>query len=311
MGKHPSHQVKKKTEMASIVIEEHFGIAPKKILHKPTGLTNLVYEVSLPGQELIVRISNDPAKYNDFLKEQWAVTRVKKIGVPAAEILEVGNQVIPKPYMIQQKIDGIIGDYCNDRLKIIHQMGEYTALINSIKTNNYGGTFDWSENKLSRNGTWQEYLEKELQVEKRINILKKNKMLDTAKLKTLRLNLQKIKEWNFKPVLNHGDMRLKNVIVNDAGKIIAILDWERCTSNIAPYWDLSLALHDLGIDEKQDFLKGYGLSPKKFKEMSNAIKVFNLLHYASEMGKPDAKKDKDLFEEYRLRLNGCYDLYSL
>jgi hygromycin-B 4-O-kinase len=310
MAKHSSHQVRKKTELASIVIEEHFGIAPKKISHKPTGLTNLVYEISLPDQELIVRISNDPTKYDDFLKEQWAVTKVKKVGVPVAEILEVGNKIISKPYMIQQKIDGIIGDHCNDRLKIINQMGAYTALINSVETSNYGGTFDWSKNKLSRNETWLEYLQNELQVKKCINILKKNKMLSPSKLKALESNLRKIEEWNFKPVLNHGDMRLKNVIVNDAAKIIAILDWELCNSNIAPYWDLCFALHDLGIDEKQEFLKGYQLPPKKFEEMSAAIKVFNVLHYALEMDKPDQKKGKDLLEEYRLRLNGCYDLYS-
>lgn len=311
MAKHSSHQIKKKTELASAVIEEHFGTAPKKILHKPAGLTNLVYEVSLPDQELIVRISNDPAKYNDFLKEQWAVTRVKKIGVPVAEILEVGNKIISKPYMIQQKIDGVIGDHGNDRLSIINQMGKYTALINSVETNNYGGTFDWSENKLSRNETWQEYLQKELEVKKYINILKKNKMLAASKLKALESNLKKIEEWNFKPVLNHGDMRLKNVIVNDAGKIIAILDWELCSSNIAPYWDLAFALHDLGIDEKQEFLKGYGLSLREFEEMCYAIKTFNILHYAIEIEKPDQEKDKHLLEEYRLRLNGCYDLYSL
>ena len=36
--------------------------------------------------------------------------------------------------------------------------------------------------------------------------------------------------------------------------------WEFCSSNVAPYWDLSLALHDLSIDAKQASLGGYGVS---------------------------------------------------
>ena len=50
---------------------------------------------------------------------------------------------------------------------------------------------------------------------------------------------------------------MKNVIVNEAGEIKAILDWEDCSSNCAPYWDFSIALHDLSIDGKQKFLEGY------------------------------------------------------
>jgi len=310
MAKHSSNDVKKKTEMASVVIKEHLGVTPTNITHKPTGLTNFVFEVELPKEELIVRISNEPTKINDYLKEQWAVARVKKLGVPVAEILEVGNTVIPKPYMIQRKIKGTIGAHCIDRLKIINQMGAYTALINSVPTTNYGEVFDWSENKLSKNQTWKEYLQNELQVKECINILKKNKMLAAPKLKKLESNLQKIKKWNFKPALNHGDMRLKNVIVNE-GKIIAILDWELCNSNIAPYWDLSHALHDLGIDEMQEFLKGYGISEKKFEEMSYAVKAFTILNYANVIKEMEGKKDKKLIDEYRFRLNGNYDLFSL
>lgn len=61
---------------------------------------------------------------------------------------------------------------------------------------------------------------------------------------------------------NHGDLRMKNVLVDQDGGICAILDWEKCMSIVAPHWELALALHDLSIDEKQAFLAGYGLSPE-------------------------------------------------
>ncbi len=63
-------------------------------------------------------------------------------------------------------------------------------------------------------------------------------------------------------------MRLKNVVVDDRGTITAVIDWEFCTSNLAPYWDLSVALHDLSIDAKQQFLVGYGLRDSKVREIA-------------------------------------------
>jgi hygromycin-B 4-O-kinase len=48
------------------------------------------------------------------------------------------------------------------------------------------------------------------------------------------------------------------VLVDDKAKIVCILDWEHCTSNLAPEWEMSLTLHDLTMDEKQEFVAGYG-----------------------------------------------------
>ncbi len=132
-------------------------------------------------------------------------------------------------------------------------MGEYTSLINTINTNDYGKVFDWSENKLSKNATWHTFLENELELMNRLQILEKYKMMSKENLKKLKNHLEQIGENNLQPVLNHGDMRRKNVIVNDKGSVIAIIDWEECCSNPAPYWELSIALHDLSIDDKQFF----------------------------------------------------------
>jgi aminoglycoside phosphotransferase (APT) family kinase protein len=311
MAKLSPNKLKKTKEMAVKVIKAHIGKEPVKVIHQPTGLTNFVFEVELPKEKLIVRISNDHSKFNDYLKEQWAIAHAKKIGIPVAEILEVGNSVIPFPYMVQRKIEGTNGQQSRNRLSILQQMGELTAKINSIKTNDFGVTFDWSENKLTKNKTWKDYLQNELKVDECISILKKNKMIGAAKLKKLLPNLRKIEKWNDRPVLNHGDMRLKNTIADNKGKIVAILDWEKCCSNIAPYWDLSHAMHDLGIDEMETFIKGYGLSSKKFSEISYAIKTFNMLNYAIVLKQQGVKKDNKLIQEYKLRFSGSYDLFSL
>jgi aminoglycoside phosphotransferase (APT) family kinase protein len=130
-------------------------------------------------------------------------------------------------------------------------------------------------------GSWAGYLKRELKVEERVKVLEANKMLSKSQSKGLRAVLGEIEDWKkLSPVLNHGDMRLKNTMVDADGKITAIIDWEFCSSNIAPYWDLSLALHDLSVDAKQVFLGGYGLSEAKIQEMAPVLKALNIINYA-------------------------------
>jgi aminoglycoside phosphotransferase (APT) family kinase protein len=111
------------------------------------------------------------------------------------------------------------------------------------------------------------------------------------------------------PSLNHGDMRLKNVIVDAAGKITAIIDWEECCSQIAPYWDLSVALHDLSVDAKQAFLEGYGLSPKDLGALAPSLRALNIVNYAPAIER--AARDRVALDWFRARLAGALDLYTL
>jgi hygromycin-B 4-O-kinase len=122
--------------------------------------------------------------------------------------------------------------------------------------------------------------------------------------------VRKMARWTPKPSLNHGDLRLKNIIVDEEGKIKAIIDWEDCTSNAAPPWELSLALHDLSIDEKQELLQGYGAKEKAITEMSPYIKALNLLNYAPKIDRLAVRKDTARLAQYRIRLRGVCDLYS-
>ena len=98
--------------------------------------------------------------------------------------------------------------------------------------------------------------------------------------KKMRQILAHMSSWRRNPVLHHGDMRLKNVIVDPQGEVIAVLDWEHCTSSVPALWDLSVALHDLTIDEKQAFLQGYGYGPRELKKSIGYMRLLNALNYA-------------------------------
>lgn len=304
-------EVRAARELARLVIRHYFGSKPRRIVHKASGISNFVFSVNHPEGDFIVRISPETAKINDFIKEQWAQARAREVGVPTPEILEVGNEVVPQPYMISRTVSGHEATYNHARMKILREMGRYAALINSIPTTGFGGSFDWSSNQLSRNETWSDYLEKDLELDARLQLLEKRRMLSAKQLKRLRMIFADAMKLNPKPALNHGDIRLKNVIVNGEGQITAILDWEHCTSNIAPHWELSLALHDLSIDEKQEFLEGYGLTERKTVEIAPLMKALNIINYAPEIERLAELKDVARLEQYRTRLSGALDFYSL
>ena len=304
-------QIKSKTALARKVVKHHFGKSVEKIEFKPAGKTNFVFDVVTKEGNFIVQIANSRAKLNDFMKEQWVTQKALGIGVPVPEILEVGHEIIPLPYMLQQKIEGEEAVNHPDRLNILQDLGKYARMIHSIPTTGFGKVFDWSKNKLSKNKTWLEFLEDELMFAEGLKFLDKYSILNKKKIKRLGSEFEKIKKWKVTPSLNHCDLRLKNVIVNEAGEIKAILDWEDCSSNCAPYWDFSIALHDLSIDGKQKFLEGYEPDVEEFSRKSYALTVFNIINYIPTLQRMIAKKDKNGLAFYKLRLDGAMDLFSI
>ena len=298
-------------QTASAVLEHHFGKRPTRVKQLAGGLTNFVFEAKVGREQVIVRISDDPAKMQAFQKEQWAVRQARREKIPAPEILEVGNTAIEFPYMISARAHGEDAATCPNRAEVIREMGRYAARINDIKTSGFGSFFDWSRNQLSRNKTWKSFLDDELKIDARVALLESQKMLPPAALKSLRARIRTMRGWRGRPSLTHGDLRLKNMLLDEKGRICTILDWENCTSNLAPYWELSIALHDLCIDEKEQFLEGYGLSPREYSDIACGVKTLNILNYTPTIDEAARAKDRRRLEALRVRLHGDFDLHSL
>src|SRR5690606_20759521 len=142
---------------------------------------------------------------------------------------------------------------------------------------------------------WHEFLRTEFKLAERLKVLREHRMLPDRRLARIRSILEGAYAQGRKPALNHGDLRLKNVIVNSEGEITAILDWEDCLSSLAPEWELSLALHDLSVDEKQIFLRGYGIGPSEIMAIAPMMKALNVVNYVAEIERlARDKKSTDL-----------------
>lgn len=307
----PNARVNKFRKLAKQIIEHHLSVVPTRLTFHRTGLTNFVFTAELKEGDLIVRISPEPAQLNTFIKEQWVQEQAAKAGVPVGRILETGASAVPFPYMISEVVRGTPAPEHFNRLSILRELGSYATVINSIKTKGFGEIFDWSKNKLSFHKTFGEYLKNEYAYEARLELLARHRICSGANLRVLRRLMREMAALRVTPRLNHGDLRLKNVYVNDNGKILGILDWEKTVSHLAPQWELSVALHDLNIDESQSFLEGYGLSVRRFARIADQTKAFNLLNYCSKIERSVQRKDKLWLARIRQRFSGVFDLYSL
>ena len=279
--------------------------------YKAAGLSNFVFESKHAEGDFIVRISPDKARLDAFIKEHWAERAARAAGVPTAEILETGIAVIPFPYAVSRSVTGVEATSHPERDNIVRELGRIASKINAIRTRGFGETFDWSNNQLSRNKTLKEYLEGEYCYEGRIETLRRSGLFPAATIKSLERITRDMLKIKTRPALNHGDLRLKNVIADGDGKIMAIIDWEKATSNIAPHWELSVALHDLGIDGQQHFIEGYGIKPKRLADIAPFVKAFNLLNYVDEINRAVTANDKLALARLRMRFSGTFDLYSL
>lgn len=277
------------------------------------GLTNHVFEALVGRHKLVIRISEERDKINFFHKEQWAVSRAREKKIPVPRILEVGNDIIPFPYMISEKLEGQESTHHPARFEILEEAGKIAALIHQIQTEGFGHIFDWSQNALSKKTSWQHYLSDEFRARERLDILRVNKLLPVANVPKILRGISKIEKWKGQPCLQHGDIRLKNIMVNKQGKIQALIDWEESISAVGPYWDLSIALHDLSIDAQQRFLRGYGLKGKDLLENAFALKVFNILNYTPVLEEllKNKRRNAEIIENYKARLHGAMDLFSI
>ena len=296
--------------LARKIVKRYFGTPARRIVYRSSGLTNYVFLINHTDGQFVIRISPDPERIGAFRKEWWATQQARKVGVPSPEILAVGDDIDAEPYMITRRVTGAEATFHPKRRRILREMGRFAAIINSIKTNGFGTNFDWNP-AAPKILSWSEYLEQEYQLAQRLEFFATHKVIPEAEFNKLTSIIDETRRADLSPALNHSDLRLKNVIVDDDGEITAILDWEECMSILAPQWELSIALHDLSIDEKHAFIDGYGLAPEQVEQTAPLIKAFNILNYQSPIQLAMQQDDQHKIEDIKLRLKGTLDLFSL
>jgi len=292
-------------QAATAVLTERFGAGDLE--SEEGGLSNHVFRARAGDDTFVARVG-DRAKREAFEREQLVTSYVRRAGIPAPEVLLVQERD-GFAVMISR---AMLGDIARDhphRLRTLRDLGAMAAQrIHTLRTSGFGCDFSFGERAAA--GSWRDWVLHEFGAQTRLSVLARHGLVSGDQLTTLQQTLDRLLEWSADPVLNHGDLRLKNVLVDAEGAIVGLLDWENCLSAPGPHWDISVALHDLWVDQIEAFLDGYGMAPDEVQTHVPVWRLFNALNYAPEVEHAAQTDDREALERIRVRFSGALDLFG-
>ena len=234
--------------------------------------------------KLIIRLSQDRSKLSTYLKNQWARNRAAERGVPIAHCLLINDSVIPYVYMIETVAEGIpANEFWGDNRTLWHEIGAIATRINSIRGFIYGSVLDLPADKCLQYKTWTENISHELNWIFKSNFWTKNNPFSFNEQQYIIERLNGLRQWQFNPGMVHNDLLLKNIVLNEKGKVSAILGWNSARFVRVPYGQLASTFSWLGKTEREAFLQGYGMSINEFKEMEYEIDSLSTLNHLGEL----------------------------
>jgi aminoglycoside phosphotransferase (APT) family kinase protein len=277
-------------QFISQIIHQELG---KKVHHiEPIigkGTINHVYHVKSDTSDFIIRMNDSPDVLSIYQKERWCMGQAQLHGIPSPKVIAIG-QIGQITYMIQSFVQGDNGeDSSVDKQIIWETLGQYAKRIQMIPVSGFGEIF---ADRVSRtfissthdgfDGTWHGF------IRYNINSLTENDPLlelgifTRAESKRVQQKFESLLSISYSFGLTHGDLSLKNTIVDDKGDVI-LLDWGCAAVHLIPYWEL-LQLFKSQLDisspntiELHAFLRGYGIFPSDFQNMQPLLQTLLLL----------------------------------
>lgn len=268
------------------------------------GFVNQVCVVETDSRNVVVRM-NDTAAYSSYVKEKWCIEQAAAVGIPGPEVLSVGI-ADGMAYMIQTFVEGHNGlDSTLPKPDVWGQLGEYVKLVQSIQVKGYGenlidpihGVFQ-SPPHAGSDGSWLGFVQYNINSLTEHDRLIELGVITRTESKRVRKLFESLKKETFRFGLNHGDISLKNTIVNQAGQVI-LLDWGSAEVSVVPHGDIIEIMKCQIVgggpsrEEFEAFLHGYGVSETDVADMRRLLllRAFDKLRWAID-------RSPDLIEPY-------------
>jgi aminoglycoside phosphotransferase (APT) family kinase protein len=245
------------------------------------GSVNKVFIVEAVNHKVVVRMSDRVEAFDEYTKEAWCIEHAAARGVPVPSVISMGR-CEGNAYVIQEYIAGDEGrDSPAPKSGIWRELGRYAKLIHSIGVKGFG--LSLSEITQGDAGkSWLRYLQYNIESLSEDDPLIKLKVLTRPQSKVIKAVFAGLKGREFTFGLNHGDISLKNTIVDLHGRV-SLLDWGSGEGSIVPHHDLIQMLKmnmlegDPGGEEIRAFIDGYGISPTEFERMMPELESLLLL----------------------------------
>ena len=273
----------KDIELVSEITSSFFNVPSVKVSAiVGKGTVNKVFVADVGNAKVVVRMRDDERQaFEEYTKEAWCIAKAAAQGVPVPAVLTVGL-FEETAYMIESYIAG--DEARNSQLSpnyIWKQLGKYAKMIHSIEVAGFGLKMsDLTEGYSQK--LWLKYLDYNIDsLNERDELIKLN-VVTESQSKIIRIVFENLKEKTFNFGLNHGDIMLRNVIVDRRSKV-NLLDWGSAEASIVPHHDIIQMLKENMLEnapnekEIQAFLDGYGISQVEFEQMFPELESLLLL----------------------------------
>ncbi|MFC5649611.1 phosphotransferase [Paenibacillus solisilvae] len=259
------------------------------------GIDNQVCVVETESRKVAVRM-NAKDTFPSYIKEKWCIEQAAAVGILGPEVLSIGI-VDETAYMIQTFIDGDNGlESTIPKSDVWRRLGEYAKLIHSIQVKGYGknlidpvhGEFQ-SPSHAESDGSWQGYVQYNINSLTEHDRLIQLGIITPKESQRVRKLFENVKKETFPFGLHHGDLSVKNTIVNKANQVI-LLDWNNAEVSVVPHETVIQVMQYqmLGLkegpnmEEFKAFLDGYGISENDLADMRHVLllRAFDNLRWA-------------------------------
>lgn len=242
------------------------------------GTVNEVYKVKTIKDNYIIRLNENSEKFKtEYKKEKWCMCQASKAGILSPEVIGSGEHA-GYAFIIMNYVEGQPGIQCKlvERFQLWKKIGEYASLISSIKASPFGDKIPSKRGTHPYTGFLKQIKYNHDQLGANDSLLLQG-VIGNADQKRLKAILREIGEYHFEFGLVHGDLSLRNIIVNEDE--ITLLDWGTAEINVVPHTELLQILSNNEITEGEMvlFLKGTGIEHAEYKLMLPVILKLNLL----------------------------------
>jgi aminoglycoside phosphotransferase (APT) family kinase protein len=253
------------------------------------GSVNKLYIVRTPGSEVVVRMNVDAGALQVYEKERWCMEQAAAQGIPGPAIIAVGKDA-EAAYMIQTFVTGDHGeDSPMEKKYIWGELGKYTRIVHSLRVQGFGemltdprqGVFEAPTHD-NFDGSWRSFVKYNVESLTENDELINLNVITAAQSDCVKRLFENLLACPFQFGLNHGDISLKNTIVNKNGTV-TLLDWGSAEVNIVPHWDLIQLLqchmeaNNPDNSHIEAFLDGYGISQQQYGQMREQLYTLLLL----------------------------------
>ncbi|WKZ57073.1 MAG: aminoglycoside phosphotransferase family protein [Bdellovibrionota bacterium] len=277
------------------IVKQALGEPASSIFQVPEqGNVNTSYFVDTRSGSFVVRVRFDRDEMRQFEVEKRCaeLIRVEHDWTPA--IVAIGRYG-PHCYSIQERVRGIVAsDYQGNLLDIWEQVGRYSRHFHRIRTAGYLSDLFTAPRDPSR--PWCQHYFDGLGRPEDAKLVKLGRMTPGDFERGL-IALEPLKQLTFEPTLAHGNLTLKNIVVEASGKA-HIIDWGTCQGHLATELDISeLLVFQTPRESLMAYLRGHGLPVdyiEQNSELLDRLRLARLFTTANWLCEIDSPRGEDL-----------------